>query len=102
MTKTVVEAKILIENLASSDSNNFIGHERAVKAINFDPYREEYGEIKAMMVAIMRNQEKGMMRQRETYKVGPTDVQNYFGDFVPNLQEEVNFIGVDGVARELG
>ncbi|CAA7043648.1 unnamed protein product [Microthlaspi erraticum] len=27
MTKTVTEAKILIENLASSDSDNFIGHE---------------------------------------------------------------------------
>ncbi|CAA7029255.1 unnamed protein product [Microthlaspi erraticum] len=46
MTKTVTEAKILIENLASSDSDNFIGHERAVKAINSDPYRDGYSESK--------------------------------------------------------
>ncbi|CAA7030631.1 unnamed protein product [Microthlaspi erraticum] len=100
MTKTVTEAKILIENLASSDSDNFMGHERAVKAIISDPHREEYSEIKAMMAEILRNQEKEVMRQREAYRTEPTSIQNYFGDLIPNLQEEVNFVGVDGLASE--
>ncbi|CAA7021321.1 unnamed protein product [Microthlaspi erraticum] len=94
MTKTVTEAKILIENLASSDSDNFIGHERAVKAINSDPYRDGYSEIKAMMAEILRNQGREVERQREAYRVESTIIQDYFGDLIPNFQEEVNFVGI--------
>ncbi|CAA7057482.1 unnamed protein product [Microthlaspi erraticum] len=100
MTKTVTEAKIIIENLASSDSDNFIGHEKAVKAINSDPYRDGYSEIKAMMAEILRNQGKEVARQREAYRVEPTRIQDYFGDLIPNLQEEVNFVGIDGLTSE--
>ncbi|CAA7038915.1 unnamed protein product [Microthlaspi erraticum] len=85
MTKTVTEAKILIENLASSDSDNFIGHERAVKAINSDPYRDGYSEIKAMMAEILRNQGREVERQREAYRVESTIIQDYFGDLIPNF-----------------
>ncbi|CAA7018945.1 unnamed protein product [Microthlaspi erraticum] len=99
MTKTVTEAKILIENLASSDSDNFIGHERAVKAINSDPYRDGYSEIKAMMAEILRNQGREVERQREAYRVESTIIQDYFGDLIPSFQEEVNFVGIDGLAR---
>ncbi|CAA7056594.1 unnamed protein product [Microthlaspi erraticum] len=99
MTKTVTEAKILIENLASSDSDNFIGHERAVKAINSDPYRDGYSEIKAMMAEILRNQGREVERQREAYRVESTIIQDYFGDLIPSFQEEVNFVGIDGSAH---
>ncbi|CAA7017982.1 unnamed protein product [Microthlaspi erraticum] len=99
MTKTVTEAKILIENLASSDSDNFIGHERAVKAINSDPYRDGYSEIKAMMAEILRNQGREVERQREAYRVESTIIQDYFGDLIPSFQEEVNFVGIDGLAH---
>ncbi|CAA7040821.1 unnamed protein product [Microthlaspi erraticum] len=98
MTKTVTEAKILIENLASSDSDNFI-HERAVKAINSDPYRDGYSEIKAMMAEILRNQGREVERQREAYRVESTIIQDYFGDLIPSFQEEVNFVGIDGSAH---
>ncbi|CAA7049261.1 unnamed protein product [Microthlaspi erraticum] len=88
MTKTVTEAKILIENLASSDSDNFIGHERAVKAINSDPYRDGYSEIKAMMAEILRNQGREVERQREAYRVESTIIQDYFGDLIPTFKKK--------------
>ncbi|CAA7030141.1 unnamed protein product [Microthlaspi erraticum] len=88
MTKTVTEAKILIENLASSDSDNFIGHERAVKAINSDPYRDGYSEIKAMMAEILRNQGREVERQREAYRVESTIIQDYFGDLIPSFKKK--------------
>ncbi|CAA7062285.1 unnamed protein product [Microthlaspi erraticum] len=90
---------IFYRGITSSDSDNFIGHERAVKAINSDPYRDGYSEIKAMMAEILRNQGREVERQREAYRVESTIIQDYFGDLIPSFQEEVNFVGIDGLTR---
>ncbi|CAA7046687.1 unnamed protein product [Microthlaspi erraticum] len=63
-------------NLASDKarSDNFIGHERAVereRAINSDPYRDGYSEIKAMMAEILKTKEEKWRDKEKLIELNP-------------------------------
>ncbi|VVB08722.1 unnamed protein product [Arabis nemorensis] len=90
MRQSVSEAKILIDNLAASDSMIQPSYDETIKAINIDP--TELKEIKVMVSQILKNTMRPKAHEGVTAPQEDVD-QDFVGDFSACDLREVSYIG---------
>ncbi|CAA7034139.1 unnamed protein product [Microthlaspi erraticum] len=65
MSKSIEEAKTLIDNLAVSDSKNQPSYEETIKAINARPGLVEFEELKSMIAKLLEREPEHRLSPRE-------------------------------------
>ncbi|VVB10578.1 unnamed protein product [Arabis nemorensis] len=90
MRQSVSEAKILIDNLAASDSMIQPSYDETIKAINIDP--TELKEIKVMVSQILKNTMRPKAHEEVTAPHEDVD-QDFIGEFSACDLKEVSYIG---------
>ncbi|CAA7025766.1 unnamed protein product [Microthlaspi erraticum] len=94
MTKTVDEAKVLIENLAASDCNNCPDYDRSSRTTTSSPDSFQMTELKNMMAQVLKGQLKHINAIEGMSDANEDPSRECMGDFSNEANEEdVNYIG---------
>ncbi|CAA7014776.1 unnamed protein product [Microthlaspi erraticum] len=94
MTKTVDEAKVLIENLAASDCNNCPDYDRSSRTTTSSPDSFQMTELKNMMAQVLKGQLKHINAIEGMSDANEDSSRECMGDFSNEANEEdVNYIG---------
>ncbi|CAA7051686.1 unnamed protein product [Microthlaspi erraticum] len=94
MTKTIDEAKVLIENLAASDCNNCPDYDRSSRTTTSSPDSFSNAELKNMMAQVLKGQLKHINAIEGMSDANEDPSRECMGDFSNEANEEdVNYIG---------
>ncbi|CAA7058525.1 unnamed protein product [Microthlaspi erraticum] len=94
MTKTVDEAKVLIENLAASDCNNCPDYDRSSRTTTSSPDSFQMTELKNMMAQVLKGQFKHINAIEGMSDANEDPSRECMRDFSNEANEEdVNYIG---------
>ncbi|CAA7022544.1 unnamed protein product [Microthlaspi erraticum] len=98
MTKTIDEAKVLIENLAASDCNNCPDYDRSSRTTTSSPDVSQMTELKNMMAQVLKGQLKHINAIEGMSDANEDPSRECMGDFSNEANEEdVNYIGNYGL-----